>query len=125
MVAAWLAAPVLAQKAVQTGTQFYMAYRAAFDKAKKIEELLPYMSKETTAQINETPAAERPQMFEMVKMMGALTGVKVIKETPSANGATLSVEGTDPEKKTSTGTIELVKENGAWKISKESWSTKG
>jgi hypothetical protein len=33
----------------------------------------------------------------------------------------LAVEGTTPDKKPSTGMIQMVQENGAWKISKESW----
>ena len=50
------------------------------------------------------------------------TNVKVVKETPSANGAELQVEGVSAESKgKATGVITLVKEGGAWKIAKESW----
>ena len=60
----------------------------------------------------------------LVKMMGTLTSFKIVKETPSAKGATLTVDGIDADKAKSTGTIEVVKENGAWRIGKESWSSK-
>jgi len=112
-----------AQGTGQTGTQFYMAYRAAFDKATKIDDLKPYQSKAVLAQIASTPAAQRGQMFEMIKMMGTLTNVKVLKETATKTGATLSVEGINSDKAKTTGEITLVKEDGAWKLDKESWKS--
>src|SRR4029079_7807207 len=57
-----LLAPSLAQPAVaqtQTASQFYMAYRAAFDKAKKVEDLIPFMAKKNVDQMNQTPAGAR------------------------------------------------------------------
>jgi hypothetical protein len=117
------ALPALAQKPGQTASQFYLSYRTAFDKAKSIDDLKPFMSKETLDQIDATPAAERSKMFEMIKMMGALTGVKVLKEAPGPKGATLTVEGIDSDKKKATGTVEIVKENGAWKLGGESWKS--
>ena len=115
--------PVFAQ-AAPSASDFYMQYRKAFDAAKKIEDVLPFMSAETTKQIQATPAAERGQMFEMIKMMGALTNLKITKETRTANGATLTVTALDSEKQNTTGTIDIVKENNAWKLGKENWSTK-
>ena len=115
-------AAAVAQKTDQTATQFYMAYRAAFAKAKTIEELLPYMSKGTRAQIEKTPAAERPKMFEMVKMMNTYTDVKVVKEAKTADGVTLSAEAIDSDKSKATATIQILREDGAWKLGKESWT---
>jgi hypothetical protein len=43
----------------QTASQFYMAYRSAFDKAKKIEELFRSWRRRTLDQVNQTPAADR------------------------------------------------------------------
>lgn len=117
-------ASVFAQASTQSASDFYMQYRKAFDAAKKIEDVLPFMSAETTKQVQATPAAERGQMFEMIKMMGALTNVKIVKETKTAAGATLTVNATDPDKKPTVGTIDVVKESGAWKLGKESWSSK-
>ena len=116
-----LFAPLAAQ--TKTASQFYMDYRAAFDKATKIDDVLPYMSKERADQVAATPADERAKMFEMIKMMGTLTEVKVLKEAKSADGATLTVEALDPDKKKTTGTIKVIKEGGAWKLDGESWSS--
>jgi len=63
-------------------------------------------------------------MFEMIKMFGH-TDIKVLKEEKGADGSTvLSVEGVDSDKKKSTGQVTIVKEGAAWKIGKESWTTK-
>jgi hypothetical protein len=115
-----LAPPVAAQ--TQTASQFYLSYRAAFDKAKKIDDLFPFMVKKNIDQVNQTPPADRAKMFEMMKMMGALTEVKVVKETKTATGATLDVTALDPDKKPTKGSVEIVKEGAAWKLGGESWS---
>jgi hypothetical protein len=106
-----------------TGTDFYMGYLKTFGKATSIDELLPFMSKQRVAQVKGTPADERAMMFEMIKEMGA-KDVKVVKETPSATGATLETTGSDPSGGAMKGTVTLVKEAGAWKIDKEAWSSK-
>jgi len=114
-----------AAQTTQTASQFYLTYRQAFDKAKTVDEILPFMSKERRDQMEATPAAERAEMFEMIKMFGAMTDLKILKETATSNGATLSVEAVDSDKAKMTGTITIVKEGGAWKLSKESWTHSG
>ena len=116
-------AALQAQKPAPTASEFYMTYNATMAKAKSIDELLPFMSKQRVDQVKGTPADERAMMFEMVKEMAA-KNVKVVKETPSAAGATLEATGSDPAGGAMKGTITLVKEAGAWKIDKESWSNK-
>src|SRR5689334_7462413 len=116
-------ASVFAQ-ATPSASDFYLQYRKAFDAAKKIEDVLPFMSADTTKQIQATPPAERGQMFEMIKMMGALTNVKITKEAKTANGATLTVNAIDSDKKPTVVTIDIVQESGKWKLGKESWSSK-
>jgi uncharacterized protein DUF4878 len=116
-----VAQPVLAQ--TETASQFYMRYRAAFDKAQKIEDLTPYLSKKSLDMVNATPAAERPKFFEMMKMMGSITDVKIVKETKTADGAMLAVEALDPDKKKTSGKVEVVKEGADWKLGSENWSS--
>ena len=122
---AWAQAP---QPKAQTATQFYMAYRTAFDKATKIDSLFPYMAAKNLKQVQATPAADRDKMFGMMKIMGALTELKVTKEehTPDG-GALLTAEGlttslSDAAKKEKqAGKITIVKEGGAWKLGGEDW----
>ena len=118
-------APAFAQApAAGSASEFYLKYRQAFDAAKNVEQLLPYMSAATRKQVESTPAGERAEMFEFIKLMGAMTNMKIVKEAPNGTGATLTVEGVDSDKAKTTGTIDIVKEGGAWKLGKESWSTK-
>jgi hypothetical protein len=106
----------------KTGAEFYLAYRMAFDAATSIDELLPWVAKGRRDQIAKAPAGERKEAFEMIKMFDDRINVKVTKETPSAGGAELLVEGVSAESKAkATGVITLVKEGGAWKIERESW----
>ena len=106
----------------KTGGEFYLAYRVAFDRATSIDELLPWVAKGRRDQIAKSPASERKEAFEMIKMFDDRTNVKVVKETPSATGAELQVEGISAESRTkATGIITLVKEGGAWRIERENW----
>jgi hypothetical protein len=126
LIVTFAATAAFAQKAPasQTASQFYMAYRAAFDKATKLEEILPWMASKNRAQAEATPAADRAKMFGMVKIMNALTDVKIVKETRTADGgATLTVTAVDADKKKATGTVDVIKEGGEWKIGQESWKS--
>ncbi len=115
-------APVLAQK-TETATQFYMKFREAFDKAKSIDDLLPYMSKQNVDQVKMTPEKDRAPMFAMMHEMGVVKNLKVTKESKTATGATLMAEGLGPDGKATKGSIEIVSEGGGWKVGKESWSS--
>ncbi len=124
LMLAFAASLAFAQRPAQTASQFYMKYRAAFEKAKAVDELLPYMAKENRDQVEKTPAADRAKMFEMMKMMGKLTDLKILKEERASDGgATLTVEGMDADKKKNTGKVTILKEAGEWKLGKESWSS--
>jgi hypothetical protein len=58
----------------------------------------------------------------MIKMFDDRTNVTVVKETPSASGAELQVEGISAESRTkATGVITLVREGDAWRIERENW----
>jgi len=108
----------------QTASDFYTSYRAAFAKAKAIEQMFPLISKDMRAEIEKTPAAERPKMFEFVKEMStSMKGVKVVKETKNDTGVMLTVEALDGTSKMA-GQVQIVKEGDAWKMGKESWSSK-
>lgn len=110
--------------ATKTATEAYKEYQAAFAKATKIDDLVPYWSADMVKGMKETPAAQRAQMFEMVKMFsGMYSDVKVVKEERTSKGATLSLEGLDPDKKKATGIVPMTRENGVWKVGKEEWKS--
>ena len=112
---------VLAGDVKGEGTKFYTDYRAAFARAKSIDDILPFMSKERVAQIQQTPKEDRAKMFEMIKMMD-VKDVKVTKETKAGTGYSLEATGMGglgdgPSK----GTITIVREDGKLKLDKEAW----
>ena len=59
-------------------------------------------------------------MFEMSKEM-APKDVKVVKETVTATGARLELSGIGAQGQPLTGTAQLVKEGGAWKLAVAFW----
>lgn len=63
-------------------------------------------------------------MFEFAKHMAtSMTNVKVVKETKTDEGVTLSVEAMDGKDKM-TGEVQVLREDGAWKMGRERWSNK-
>jgi hypothetical protein len=109
----------------QTAAQFYMAYRAAFEKATKIDDVLPYMCAENRKQVESTPAADRDKMFSLIKMMDTHSKVKVLREDRQADGSiVLGVSAYDTDqKKDVSAKVTIVKEAGAWKLGKEAWTS--
>ena len=119
-----LAVPARGQAPAKgSASEFYLQYRKAFDAAKSIDDVMPFMAAKNRMMVEQTPKAERADIFEMIKMMGAITNVKIVKEASTAEGATLTVEAVDADKAKTTGTVEIVKESGAWKLGRESWSS--
>lgn len=93
VIAALVAAAVLPLAAQpKTATEFYMAYRAAWAKAKSFQDILSFHSKASQAQLAKIPADQQKMMFEMSKEMDP-TDVKVVKETATPTGATLDLTG--------------------------------
>ena len=113
-----LAAQVGTAAQTGTATQFYMTYRTAFDKAQRIEDLLPFLEAQNRQDVEKTPAGERVKFFEMMKMFGEMKDVKVIKTAKTSTGETLSVEGITEGKK-QTCAVAIVNEKGAWKLGGE------
>jgi hypothetical protein len=118
-----LASPVAAQKTAQTATQFYTEYRDVWQKAKSIDPVLPFFAKQSRAEIEATATDKRQVMFEMMKMMGNMTDVKVVKETKQADGYALDLTAIGADKKPMKGTAEIIIEDGAMKLKKETWTS--
>ena len=103
------------------GTKFYAEYRAAFAKAKAIEDLVPFLSKQRAEMVQKTPKEDRPKMFGMMKDM-EIKEVKVLKETKTDAGYLLEATGKGGiVPGASKGTINIVREGGKLKLDRESW----
>lgn len=109
--------------AAETATQFYARYLAALGTATKVDDLMPLVSANMVKQINATPADQRGMLFDMLKGFASMNkNIKVTKETPTTKGATLTASATGMDGKPVKGTIDVVKEGGAWKLDHEGWS---
>jgi hypothetical protein len=106
----------------KTGTEFYLAYRAAVTKATTIDEILPWLAKARLDLVTKTPPHQQAEMFGILKAIDERARITVLKETPTANGADLLAEATvDATKSKGAGVITLVKERGVWKLERETW----
>ena len=119
-----LAGAVLAAPA-KTPTQSYLDYHAALAKAKTLDEVLPYLSKEYRAMLESQPKADRATWLGRLKDMAAAKDLKITKETINGDKCTLEGTGTSSKGNPTKGKISLVKEGGAWKLDEEGWATEG
>jgi aspartate aminotransferase-like enzyme len=60
----------------QTASQFYLEYRAAFDRAKKLEDILPFMTARKRTDAEAMPAIVRDMGLESMKATKTVTTVK-------------------------------------------------
>ena len=103
------------------GAKFYAEYRAAFAKAKAIEDVLPYLSKGQVEMGDKTPKEDRTKMFGLMKAMD-VKDVKVGKESKTDTGYVLEAVGKGVlSPGDAKGTINIVREGGKLKLDKESW----
>ena len=115
-----VALPMYAQTKVGSpAVEFYNSYRAAWATAKSFQDILPFHSKESKAQLAKVPADQQKMMFQMAKEMDP-KDIKVTGEKATPTGAMLELTGT-ADGKAVKGTAELVKEGGAFKMVKENW----
>jgi hypothetical protein len=116
------------QRQTETAAQFYMRWRTAALTAKSMDEILPFLTSEMAGEFNMEPESAKADTLPMMKRFyGAQTGVRVVKETPTATGATLTLEGTDANQKPIVSSVDIVKEKGEWKMTGavEQWNQKG
>jgi hypothetical protein len=104
-----------------------LRWRTTALNAKSIDEITAFWTADTRDQFNMEPESAKADTLAMAKrFLGMQTDVKVVKETPTPDGATLSLEGLDRDKKPIVSSVDIVKENGAWKMTPavEHWHPK-
>jgi hypothetical protein len=113
--------PALAQ--AKSPTEAYLAFVAAAQKAKSLEEVLPHLSKEYRAMLAAQAKDQKPVWLQRLRDSADMTDIKITKETVSGEKCTL--EGTAKSSKgfPLKGKAFLVKEDGAWKLDEQGWST--
>jgi hypothetical protein len=111
----------------ETATQYYLRWRATALNATSMADITPFWTADMIEQFNMEPEPAKAQTLTMIKRFyGGQTDVKVVKETATPTGATLSLEAVDQDKKPVASSVDVVKENGAWKMTGavERWTPK-
>jgi len=123
MLAFATAAGAADKPAPKTAGEYYLQYRQGLANAKTKEDLLPYVPEEGRAEMMKASDAEFKQGLAMIQaMMGGITDVKIVKETPAGKDAySVEVTGVDESKTKGTGTVEVTKTAKGWKKGKETW----
>jgi hypothetical protein len=120
--------PIAAQiQATESATEFYMRWRSTVLSAKTVDALATFLDADTLEQLKMEPEPAKSETLPMMRRLyQQQNDVKVVKETTTPRGVTLSLEAVDSDKKPLVGTVDVVKENGAWKMTNavERWKVK-
>ena len=106
--------------------------KAAYDrymkavKAGNKAQILNSVTKERKAEFEKFSKSEQDQTIKMIQAFSPKT-YKVVKENIQGNRATLTVSGTvqgfTGGTESASGTVTMLKEDGAWKIQQEDWKS--
>ena len=116
------------QTAAETATQFYLRWRSTALNAKSVDEITAFWTAEVRDEFNMEPDSAKADTLPMVKRVFAMqTDVRVVKEIATPSGATLSLEALDRDRKPIVTSVDVARENGAWKMTGavERWKPKG
>jgi hypothetical protein len=106
----------------QTAGEFYVGYATALANMKKLEDITPYMPKSQAAMMAQAPKEMTAEILKSVRSE-AVVGIKVLKETPVADGTIVEMEGTkQATKRKVKGWAKVIREDGALKLEKDDWS---
>ncbi len=108
----------------------YLKYKTALIAANKIEDLSSFYCKQVNEEIKHTPAEMKPMMFSLMKETSPQQ-VTIKSEDINGDSAKLSLVSAPADAKASpnviestTGSVSFLREDGEWKIKKESWNSK-
>ena len=112
----------------ETATQFYLRWRTTVLSATSVDAITGFWTADTVHEFKMEPESVRAETLPMLKRFyGTQTDVKVVKETVTPTGATLSLEAIDGAHQPIVSSVDVFKEDGAWKIGNavEQWKPKG
>lgn len=110
----------------ESGTAFYLRFRQVALTARSMDQITAFWCTPLLEDFQKEPEPIRARALEMIKRMeNSLTDVRVLTETATPAGATLTLDAVGPDKKPVTGRVDLIRENGAWKlVEAEQWTPK-
>ena len=98
----------------------YKQYLTVLAKAKTLQELLPFYTKQLADGLRKMPADMQGNYLKMNAR--TLTDLKVTKQNVTGDKAEFQMTAKTPAGAATTGSATLVKEGGAWKVDDESWA---
>lgn len=101
--------------------EFYKGYLAVLAKAKSLDELAPYYTRELGAGLRKVPKEMQANYIKMNARV--LTDAKATKQQVESSTAVFEMTAKTADGRETTGSAMLVKEGGAWKVEDESWAT--
>ena len=113
----------LAASPAKSPTQSYLDFHAALEKAKTLDEVLPYLSAAYRSMLESQPKSDRPVWLGRLKDMSNGKDLKITKETINGDACTLEGTATSAKGNAMRGKISMVKEGGSWKLDEEGWAT--
>lgn len=101
--------------------EFYREFQAVLAKAKTLDPLLPYYTKELSTGLAKMPKEMQANYLKMNARK--LTDLKVTRQAVDANKAVLEMTAKTEDGRPTIGKVTLVKERGAWKVDDDAWAT--
>jgi hypothetical protein len=120
VVLALPAAGAVVSDAPGTPARAYLDLRAAAAKATSVDALLPYLSATYRRVVSNLPAAERVDWLQRFKRVPP-SGVTIQAQALAGDRCALGVVTRDAAHVKWSGRVEMVRENGAWKLADETW----
>jgi hypothetical protein len=99
---------------------FYMKYLDVLAKAKTLDDLLPYYTKELREGLAKMPDEMKANYLKMNKRV--LKDLKVTKQQIGADQAVFELTATAASGQPASGKVTMVKEGTAWKIDDDAWA---
>lgn len=117
-----------------TPESVYNKYHRAMVNAKTFEDVTPFLTAKTVKEMKDTPAQERTMMFGVIKdicpkevhvVSSKIEGEKANLKLIVGDGKPVFIERplVGKTKEETKGEVNMVIENGEWKVDKESWKT--
>jgi hypothetical protein len=114
-----------AQVEEQSPAEWYGAYRAAFVKALTLDDVEPYLARDTRESVRQLSPEDRTRMFDLLKIMSLMRDLTIRSEAPEGERHhVLAVEAREPEGTHYEALVLMTLEDGAWKVVREAWRPK-
>jgi hypothetical protein len=101
----------------------YLAAAAAVRRARGFDPILPYLSAQYRSDIEGQDVEGRKSFFGYFKDSLSQTELVILKETIDGDTAMLEVTGKDAAGRSILGEIQMVREDGGWRLDDYAWET--